>query len=42
MENDVREVIIPVDSTKKLFIQTMIEEGFRVSDVEYRFYKDLD
>jgi len=41
MENSVREVIIPVDSTKKLFIQTMIEEGFKIFDVEYRFYKDL-
>ncbi|MEM3615548.1 MAG: GNAT family N-acetyltransferase [Candidatus Methanomethylicia archaeon] len=41
-ENGVEEIIVPVDSTKKLFLQTMIEEGFKIFDTEYRLSKDLD
>lgn len=42
IENNIHKVIIPVDSSKRVFIKTMIEEGFKIHDIEYRLSKDLD
>lgn len=41
MDKGVNEIIIPIDSTKKMFIMGMLEEEFKIYDTEYRLSKDL-
>lgn len=41
VEKDIGELIIPIDSTKKMFIRKMMEEGFKIYETEYRLSKDL-
>ncbi|MEM3393652.1 MAG: hypothetical protein QXY79_01230, partial [Candidatus Methanomethylicia archaeon] len=40
-DKGVNEIIIPIDSTKRMFIVGMIEEEFKIHDTEYRLSKDL-
>jgi len=40
-ERGIRKIIIPVDSTKKALLKTLIEEGFKIEGVEYRLLKLL-
>ena len=37
----IEEIVIPVDSTKKALLKTLIDEGFKIEGVEYRLSKKL-
>ena len=37
----IEEIMIPVDSTKKVFLRTLMSEGFRIVETEYRLSKKL-
>jgi len=40
-EKGIEEIVIPIDSTKKALLKTLIDEGFKIEGVEYRLSKRL-